>query len=148
MNIYGIISELIHNYMIGGLMKAWKIIASLWRMIWWGCACTVRTRLQTRYKDIADRLVTFALESVDYDEDRASTILEMMKREEQQQQLQQQQLKLSQHTPRIRLASAASAVVALNRERYLANSFETRIPIAWPPSFYLLLKSIVRPCLN
>lgn len=39
---------------------------------------TVKTRLQTQYKDIAERIISMALESVDYSEDKAIRILDIV----------------------------------------------------------------------
>lgn len=39
---------------------------------------TVKTRLQTQYKDIAERIISMALESVDYSEDKAVRILDIV----------------------------------------------------------------------
>lgn len=38
----------------------------------------VKNQLQARYKDVADRIITMALESVDYSEEKASKILEIV----------------------------------------------------------------------
>lgn len=39
---------------------------------------SVKSQLQARYKDVAGRIITMALESVDYSEDRACKILEIV----------------------------------------------------------------------
>jgi hypothetical protein len=47
---------------------------------------SAKSRLQEQYPDIPERVVTIALESVDYDVDRASQILNIMVQEEEKKQ--------------------------------------------------------------
>jgi hypothetical protein len=47
---------------------------------------SVKARLQENYPDIPERVVTIALESVDFDVDRASQILNIMVQEEEKKQ--------------------------------------------------------------
>lgn len=42
----------------------------------------MKTRLQTQYKDIAERIISMALESVDYAEDKACRILDIVIQED------------------------------------------------------------------
>lgn len=42
----------------------------------------MKTRLQTQYKDIAERIISMALESVDYSEDKACRILDIVTQED------------------------------------------------------------------
>ena len=42
----------------------------------------MKTRLQTQYKDIAERIISMALESVDYSEDKACRILDIVIQED------------------------------------------------------------------
>lgn len=43
---------------------------------------SVKARLQEKYPDIPERVITIALESVDFNEERASQILNIMVQEE------------------------------------------------------------------
>lgn len=43
---------------------------------------SVKARLQEKYPDIPERVITIALDSVDFDEERASQILNIMVQEE------------------------------------------------------------------
>lgn len=43
---------------------------------------TVKARVQAKYKDIAERIILMALESVDYSEDRAKQILNIVIQED------------------------------------------------------------------
>jgi hypothetical protein len=43
---------------------------------------SVKARLQEKYSDIPERVITIALESVDFDEERAGQILNIMVQEE------------------------------------------------------------------
>lgn len=43
---------------------------------------SVKARLQEKYPDIPERVITIALESVDFDEERAGHILNIMVQEE------------------------------------------------------------------
>jgi hypothetical protein len=43
---------------------------------------SVKARLQEKYPDIPERVITIALESVDFDEERAGQILNIMVQEE------------------------------------------------------------------
>jgi hypothetical protein len=47
---------------------------------------SVKARLQEKYPDIPERVITIALESVDFDVERASQILNIMVQEEEQKQ--------------------------------------------------------------
>lgn len=42
----------------------------------------MKTRLQSQYKDIAERIISMALESVDYSEDKACRILDIVIQED------------------------------------------------------------------
>lgn len=42
----------------------------------------VKIELQEKYKDVAEHLISIALESVDFDEDKASQILQTMIKED------------------------------------------------------------------
>jgi hypothetical protein len=44
--------------------------------------CVVKEELKRKYKDVADHLITIALESVDFDENRANQILEIIVQED------------------------------------------------------------------
>lgn len=45
---------------------------------------SVKDKLQEQYKDVANHLITIALESVDFDENRANQILQIMVQEDNQ----------------------------------------------------------------
>lgn len=44
----------------------------------------VKEKLQQQYKEVANHLITIALESVDFDENRANQILQIMVQEDNQ----------------------------------------------------------------
>lgn len=44
---------------------------------------SVKTQLQSRYKDVPGRIITMALESVDYSEDKACQILKIVMQDDQ-----------------------------------------------------------------
>lgn len=46
------------------------------------CLCLVKLRLMDKYKSVPDKVIMLAMDSVDYDEERAMHILDIMVAEE------------------------------------------------------------------
>lgn len=59
----------------------------------------MKVRLQEQYKNIPDQVVTIALDSVDYDEERAAHILKIMVQEDEKPKTAESKISIAKSTP-------------------------------------------------